>query len=296
MNPSTELWDAGASAGLYSQFAGVLAGVAFVGLTLVITQQVVSDDRNPDRAGRHTVGEFFMAFLVLAVAALEWAIVAGDNTSGLRPSASAVFASVTLCIGAVQMTAGICYLVVGYDLRTRDSLTTELSVARTCRTGYVFIVALAIYQITLSACDLIVRGYDGREFPGPSMAWYLVPIGATGLAVVAMTLGTSKGIEYLAGKRPQFTANYSHRRVLGALTIASVVAFSVVMNVEPSDSLVTYGAWGIDFGVVVYMLALVGTVMLSAALFVIQAWIIEDHLRRARVSDLVPPDLLDQST
>jgi hypothetical protein len=144
-NPDVS-WTAIGAAPLHSQLSGVLAGVAFVGLTLVLTRQGGSGEGTSAETDDHlsliAIGDLFIAFLTLCVAALEWGILCGEiDKSLVRPAAAAVLSTVTLSLGAMQMTAGIGYLVLMFQ---RKSQTPQLwDLYRTCYIGFMAVAILA---------------------------------------------------------------------------------------------------------------------------------------------------------
>src|SRR6185503_3613415 len=117
------LWNPVRSAPSHSTLAGVLAGVTFLGMTLVLTRQVLhTHDTVTTRAARFGATEFFLSFMTLAVASLEWGMVAGENDItdvAIRPATAEAFATMTLALGAVQLSAGLCYLAFDWETRGR---------------------------------------------------------------------------------------------------------------------------------------------------------------------------------
>lgn len=92
-NPQS--WDPIKSAALQSQFSGVLAGVAFVAMTLVLTRDALGKRPSSHWLTRATLTELLIAFLALSVASLELGIVAGESIPELvRPGAAVVFATI----------------------------------------------------------------------------------------------------------------------------------------------------------------------------------------------------------
>ncbi|PRY36625.1 hypothetical protein LY71_12546 [Geodermatophilus tzadiensis] len=78
--------DEAAIGGLYSQLTGVLAGFAFAGLALVITQRLTSDpDEHQDEVEEtdNSALLLFAAFLGLALCSLGYAVLGGEENRNL---------------------------------------------------------------------------------------------------------------------------------------------------------------------------------------------------------------------
>jgi hypothetical protein len=267
-------WDPVVSAPLHSQLCGVLAGVAFVGITLVLTRQVPFAERDDHGLARLTVGQFLIGFLALAVAAFEWGVLSGYSTNGdaaARPAAAAVFASVTLSLGAVEILAGICYLVLDFDARTERRPTTR-GLRRACRSSYSLIAVLATYNLLSTAGEAWSRGFYAQEYPAFEWVGIALSLVIAGALSEPMSRRGASLLGRIAG-RLSTSHPFSIRRAFTLAIAASVVGFSVIGDTPLEDPLVRPGTWHDSAPMI--LLAGAGALLgVTLALFVVKGWLI----------------------
>jgi hypothetical protein len=120
-NTSVLTFDISATAGMYSQLTGVLAGFAFVAITLVLAGdhrrkgEEVAGDVRETTTDVHVLLALVAAFLGLIIATLEYAVLAGERACGLMLGRAAseeflggiifAFAVFVLLYAVVQMVA-----------------------------------------------------------------------------------------------------------------------------------------------------------------------------------------------
>jgi hypothetical protein len=64
-------WDLVGGAAAYGQFAGLMAGVAFIGLTLILTRQIPTVTDQQRRLARASISDFLLAFVTLGLSAMD---------------------------------------------------------------------------------------------------------------------------------------------------------------------------------------------------------------------------------
>jgi hypothetical protein len=292
-------WDVVKAAGLHSQLSGVLAGVAFVAMTLVLTRDVSRDRAKGHWLPRVMIGELFAAFLALAVASLTWGIIAGEASSdSVRPYAAGAFATIILTIGSVQMVAGLCYLVLDFDSKPdeghdpavkpvsdNDHKSTDGGLIASCRTGYSLVAGFAIFNIVFTFEDVLLRGFYAPQY-SQHLGWYILPIAAGSITLVALR---SRKMQVAALKRPFDPSKQGRgRRALNVLVVLAVVGFMLVITTPATGGFVRRGEWGLSSEVIAYIAAVSLLAILSAVFFVAEGLLMDQRTDalKADVRDL----------
>lgn len=286
-------WDPIKSASLHSQFAGVLAGVAFVAMTLVLTRDALGKRPSSHWLTRAALTELLIGFLALSVASLEWGIVAGESIpESVRPGAAGVFATITLAIGALQMISGVSYLVLGFELDEPGN--QDCPVAHTCAAGYAWIAVLATFHIVLTTTDVLTRGLEGDEFP-PYSAWYAAPI-VIAAAMAALTFWKGAALtESLASvvKDSGRSTSGVYAKVVTAVVVGGVIAFSLTINASADSPLATADGWTSSTGVIAYLVGVTLVAILAFGVFVLQGVLIRIRILQLGEEILVADDAPD---
>jgi uncharacterized membrane protein YidH (DUF202 family) len=107
--PEVGAFNIGATSGLYSTVAGVMAGFAFVALFyLITTESPAETDEDRYNLAAQALGSGFLALLL---ACINWAVLAGEKVTGGRASTIEVFASCAFVLAAVQLFYAILVLI-----------------------------------------------------------------------------------------------------------------------------------------------------------------------------------------
>jgi hypothetical protein len=107
--PEVSAFNIGATSGLYSTVAGVMAGFAFAALFYLITAERPTDaDKDRYNLAAQALGSGFLALLL---ACINWAVLAGEKVTGGRASTIEVFASCAFVLAAVQLFYAILLLI-----------------------------------------------------------------------------------------------------------------------------------------------------------------------------------------
>jgi hypothetical protein len=287
-------WDPIKSASLHSQFAGVLAGVAFVAMTLVLTRDALGKRPSSHWLTRAALTELLIAFLALSVASLEWGIIAGESIpASVRPGAAGVFATITLAIGALQMISGVSYLVLDYELDEpgKQDCKQDCPVTYTCAAGYAWIAVLAAFHIVLTTTDVLTRGLEGDEFP-PNSAWYAAPI-VVAVAMAVLTVWKGAPLtEHLAAvvKDSHRTASGVYTKFVTAVIVGGVIAFSLTINASTDSPLATLDGWTASAGVIAYLVGVTLVAILAFGVIILQGVLIRIRMRQLAEEMKVPHD------
>jgi hypothetical protein len=107
--PEVSAFNIGATSGLYSTVAGVMAGFAFVALFYLITTEPPAEtEKDRYNLAAQALGSGFLALLL---ACINWAVLAGEKVTGGRASTIEVFASCAFVLAAVQLFYAILLLI-----------------------------------------------------------------------------------------------------------------------------------------------------------------------------------------
>lgn len=292
-------WDTIEAAAGHSQLAGVLAGAALVGLSVLLATPSI-------RRRKEGLRELLVAFVVLSIAALEWSILAAEIrdpcSPSLRPDVVAVFATATLAVGGLQLVAALCHLVISHlqhdervsmlpgdtDLAKTSSGTVdappaisgELSdnenLSKTFMWAYVLVAMLALYHMSLTFLDPLSKNVAGSEsdlhwiaYGPPPMAIPLI-FAATVAAIVKFKPLKSFATNVVEGVRLRsIRRTFSYRRLLAVILAISIVAAPIQFSIEDSDSLITAGQF--SSGLWFWAFFVAGS-LLIAATFVLAVW------------------------
>jgi hypothetical protein len=134
-------WSPIASAPVHSAFAGVLAGLVFAGIVVLLSG-------TGDQVRRtNALVTFGSSFLVLAFDAFLFGVVAGERVCG-RAWTETLYASGLLGLGALGIFAGICWLIDAGD--TTSGRMTRFYVVTT------YVIALIVsYHIGSTASEYL---------------------------------------------------------------------------------------------------------------------------------------------
>ncbi len=163
-------WDPLTSAPLNSQLAGVLAGLVFAGIVVLISVQP-EPSRLPSGAepGRRTEALVLLvgSFLALLMAAFLFGIASGDSVCA-RGRTLVLSAGGLLGLGVLSMFGGLCWLIDQYDHESRRA--TRVTLFATYFTGFI-----VIFYLSATVGDY-VRDV-GRQLPGGPPGWLPTFIG-----------------------------------------------------------------------------------------------------------------------
>jgi hypothetical protein len=247
-------WNPIASAPVHSAFAGVLAGLVFAGIVLLLSA-------HGDQVRRtNALVVFGSSFLVLAFDAFLFGTIAGEHVCG-RAWTETLYAAGLLGLGALGIFAGICWLIDASDTTsgrmTRFYVVTTYVIAMivSYHVGatvqeyvdnfrrYVDVpgwltVAVRAYQWVLLGCVLLVaavpaiRRWGGRTRHG---IWHPF-VTFTAYAYVACVVVTL----YAAGGANGTAADWARISVatlaMHALTALLVPAFAVLAQITTLPS------------------------------------------------------------
>ena len=109
--PRTPIYfNPGGSAALYSQLAGVLAGVVFVGLVFILTREDDEQDRDIDR----TLHCLFVVLFALVLTSFAYATISGEGCI-TRAHGATVLAAATFALSVMLAWLGLGYLLRSYS-------------------------------------------------------------------------------------------------------------------------------------------------------------------------------------
>lgn len=157
-------WNPLTAAPLNSQLAGVLAGLVFAGMIVLISVQpepsVLPSGIEP---GRRTEALVLLvgSFLALLMASFLYGVASGDTVCA-RGRTMILSAGGLLGLGVLSMFGGLCWLIDQYDHESRRA--TRVTLFATYFVGFIVIFYLSA----------TVRSYVddvGAELPGKPPAW-----------------------------------------------------------------------------------------------------------------------------
>lgn len=117
-------YDYAAAAGVYSNLAGVLAGVAFTALVLLAT--IASARRERPELSSATARSLLAAFLALAIASLNYSTLAGETKGLSRLADDEVFGAIAFAAGGLALLFGVALLFEGSRLRGLNHAARDL--------------------------------------------------------------------------------------------------------------------------------------------------------------------------
>jgi MFS family permease len=223
-------WVVHQAAAYYSQLAGVLAGVSFTAITLLLgfsSERALrqrDEQRSNDRhAYRVAVALLVMAFLTLFVASFLWAVAAGDTVER-RGLLATHAAGIVLSIGSLEIFAALIWLVAHFEPSAPD---TTFSLLATVRRGFVLLAGLVGFYVGNGAALIF-------EVQALGEAWYW--IATVGVALLSAAIA---GGFLAVGQRKRTLLSLQLALYLGAVCASvEVIWFSVVMSVNPDTTFI----------------------------------------------------------
>ncbi|MEU7868130.1 hypothetical protein [Dactylosporangium sp. NPDC049140] len=199
-------WSPIVSAPVHSAFAGVLAGLVFAGIVVLLSGA-------GDQVRRtNALVTFGSSFLVLAFDAFLFGVIAGERVCG-RAWTETLYASGLLGLGALGIFAGICWLIDAGD--TTSGRMTRFYVVTT------YVIALIVsYHVGATAIEYLDDLRRTSSVPG-----WLVAVAAVYRWVMLVAV-------LLVGAWPRF------RRRWGTLVTSTAYAYVACVV------LALYGAGG----------------------------------------------------
>jgi hypothetical protein len=226
----------GATAASTSQLAGVLAGFAFFAVIYVLTTNV---DRRS--AGRHVEAvldrallTLFCATFGLAIAAIQYSILAGNTGAGLvygRGASEELFADITFGLAIYTLVAGMLSLVALEDFgRTLRFVRTLAAIA--APPALAFFVANAAGEVAVGIWagrdGLLLCGHNGLYSAVQTWGERVIP-----LVVLVASIGVWLGPS-LASRRWLTERHGKLEAISTAPPVASLLATVVALTVGVS--------------------------------------------------------------
>jgi hypothetical protein len=234
-------WDPTASAASNSQLAGVIAGLVFAGLVVML------DQRGPGRRSDQALTLFVAAFLTFAFDGFFFGVTSGEQTCA-RAWAETMVAAGVLGFGALGLFLGVSWML---HAATPGS-STPFRVTRVI----VYVLAfLVVAQLRVTAVDYL---RDVR--PAGAYPWL-----DTALTAVLVLVAVVAAAHALAGRR---LARLSRPAVTAAagLAIAYVVVCSLLFGLITSSET---AFWAGGTPPVVYIGSTLTAVLLQAAVVIV---------------------------
>ena len=205
-------WDPLGSAPLHSAFAGVLAGLVFAGIVLLLSVQA----ERIRRANALVV--LGSAFLVLAFDAFMFGVIAGERVCG-RAWTETMFAAGLLGLGALGIFSGLCWLIDANDSGDRRTTRFYLSIT--------YVIALiASYHIAVTAHDYLADVAPYADIP----RWLIDLVRIYEWTLVGLVLLTI-AINVLRRRLRRLAVGVSHRFVINtAYAYVGCVVVSAYMS------------------------------------------------------------------
>ena len=168
-------WNPVASAGLLSAMTGVLAGLVFAGIVVLLS------DRARNHEHKRAVMLLTAALFALVMDSLLLSVIGGER-SCYRTWVGFVLAVSLGCVGLLTILGGICSLISAYD--DHDRRATRLAVFGT----FVFAILLVYFVQSLGRT---MGGYlrlSGLIPPNPAPLRFVIAHWTEGVALVVVLL------------------------------------------------------------------------------------------------------------
>ncbi|MEE6306217.1 hypothetical protein V1634_05150 [Plantactinospora veratri] len=233
-------WNPLGSAGAHSQLAGVVAGLVFAGIVMLI-------DRATSRGSSAKALTMFIAGLVtFALDSFFFGVIAGEQTCSRAWTQTTVAAGM-LGVGSLTLFTGLAWLIAG-----RDEFESPLRLIRVTAYGLSLVI---VGQLAVTARDYL---RDVRpEGMYPWLDW-LVRAWSALVAVVVVAHAFAPRLRYEAHRA------VSHAAYLGiAYVLSCAVIFGLLTTADRS-----YWADGVPPGV--FIAAALLSVMLPGVVVVVQ--------------------------
>lgn len=121
-------FDVPATAGLYSQTCGVLAGFAFAAILLLLTADPHTRLSVSDHEVDHGVTAFVCAFFGLILSTVEYAVLAGEPTNSGRATLEELFFGVGFGLSALLLLYGLLHLLgISGNFRGSSGVTSAIT-------------------------------------------------------------------------------------------------------------------------------------------------------------------------
>ncbi len=142
------------SAPLYSQLAGVLAGVVFAGLVFILTRAEEEADRDIDR----TLHCLFVVLFALVITSFTYATISGEGCI-TRAYSATVIAAATFALSVV-----LSWLGLGYLLRSYTAMRDVLVASQTTFAG-ITMFSVVLTAFVIDDASKTVRGSPLSQEP-----------------------------------------------------------------------------------------------------------------------------------
>ncbi len=220
LEPTREAaFDNAATAGLYSQLTGVLAGFAFAGLVLIVTHRLDRGGPAPagafQRATDSAVALLFSAFVGLVLTSLSYAVIAGETAAFSRAAVEHVVA------GAGFGAATMVLLLALLELLTATAPALGGQLRAVAGVILPIVVMVYVYGGVYDVADRL------------SQNWLKVS-GLVAVGLLVVVLGAARLLPRVAGPVP--VSNYLTLSAIGlSLPLISSLAVPVISTSMDAD-------------------------------------------------------------
>jgi hypothetical protein len=160
-------FDVAATAGFYSQLAGVLAGFAFTALVFLITTRLSNSKGASEVSGDAFADAYRVlaaAFLGLLLTSLNYAVFAGDKIAAGRTASEESILGTGFAVSALLLIYAIVLILDGAELASPDISAARRSVAISVRDSVaIYIAPLVVLYINLGNTDYEASRYGAEH-------------------------------------------------------------------------------------------------------------------------------------
>jgi hypothetical protein len=168
-------FDMSSSAGFHAQLTGILAGLAFASIVLILQSRTLSG-----RSAEAGLLSFFAALITLLIAAFLYGTAAGEELVAGRAAIMVFLAGLTSAVAALELFYGLTWLVRAGGLPNAAEMTARITAFVVPLITFVYLAITALNEVSVTT---------GRDVVGSPVFVLLVLLSLLlGLVLVAVQI------------------------------------------------------------------------------------------------------------
>jgi hypothetical protein len=138
-------FDMSSSAGFHAQLTGILAGLAFASIVLILQSRTLSG-----RSAEAGLLSFFAALITLLIAAFLYGTAAGEELVAGRAAIMVFLAGLTSAVAALELFYGLTWLVRAGGLPNAAEMTARITAFVVPLITFVYLAITALNEVSVT--------------------------------------------------------------------------------------------------------------------------------------------------
>jgi hypothetical protein len=216
-------FDMSTSAGFHAQLTGILAGLAFASIVLILQSTTLGG-----RGAEAGLLSFFSALITLLIATFLYGTAAGEETIAGRVALMVFLASITLAVAVLELFYGLTWLVRAGGFPNATEMAARITALVAPLLTFVYLVITALNEVSVTT---------GREVVGSPIFAFLLVLSLL-LVLVLVVVQVSWGTPQLRRLAVWSTAKLGPEPWLSLASVgvglAAGVCGSLILQLEPT--------------------------------------------------------------